>query len=145
MTVLVDANLLVYAVLPDAPQHAPAREWLTAQLADADSSVGLAWATLYAFTRLISNRRVVGSSAVSVAAAWTAADAYRRQPAARIVDPGPIHAEIAASLMATPGLTANDVPDVHLAALAIEYGLTLASHDAGFARFAGLRVTDPIR
>jgi predicted nucleic acid-binding protein len=36
------------------------------------------------------------------------------------------------------------VPDAHLAALAIEHGLTLCSTDRDFARFDGLRWTDPL-
>ena len=46
MTVLVDANLLVYAALPQAPEHAPARGWLTGVFADDDEVVGLAWSSL---------------------------------------------------------------------------------------------------
>ncbi|WP_368070734.1 hypothetical protein [Nitriliruptor sp.] len=39
----------------------------------------------------------------------------------------------------------NDVPDLHLAALALEHGLRLATTDAGFARFQELRWFDPLR
>jgi predicted nucleic acid-binding protein len=39
---------------------------------------------------------------------------------------------------------ANDVPDAHLAALAISHGLRLASHDSGFGRLAALRWFDPL-
>lgn len=34
--------------------------------------------------------------------------------------------------------------DEHLAVIAIEHGLELQSHDAGFARFEGLRWADPL-
>jgi predicted nucleic acid-binding protein len=34
--------------------------------------------------------------------------------------------------------------DVEIAALAIQHGLVLASHDHGFRRFSGLRVVDPL-
>jgi uncharacterized protein len=141
---LVDTNLLVYAALPTSREHEQSRRWLTERFADQDSFVGLCWPTLYAFTRLISNRRLAGDEALSVAAAWTAADAYRRQRATRIIAAGEAHAGIAAELMATPGLGSRDVPDVELAALAIERGLTLCSHDRGFARFSGLRWLDPL-
>ena len=144
MTVLVDANLLVYAALPQAPEHAPARGWLTGVFADDDEVVGLAWSSLYAVARLLSNRRIMGDDAVGLTEAWSAVDAYRRQPNAVIVEPGSGHASIAAELIGTPGLSANDVPDAYLAALAIERGLTLATHDHGFARFGGLRWTDPL-
>jgi predicted nucleic acid-binding protein len=51
---------------------------------------------------------------------------------------------IAAELAGTPGLRSDDVPDVEIAALAIEHGLVLASHDHGFRRFSRLRVVDPL-
>jgi hypothetical protein len=34
--------------------------------------------------------------------------------------------------------------DAHLAALAIEHGLTLCTSDGDFSRFAGLAWTDPL-
>ena len=46
--------------------------------------------------------------------------------------------------MRTPGLSANDVPDVHLAALAMEHGLILSTADHGFARFGSLRWENPL-
>jgi predicted nucleic acid-binding protein len=42
-------------------------------------------------------------------------------------------------------LRASDVPNAHLAALAIEHGLKLATSDSGFARFQGLEWFDPLR
>jgi hypothetical protein len=36
------------------------------------------------------------------------------------------------------------VPDAHLAALAIEHGLTLHSTDGDFARFPGLKWENPL-
>ena len=39
----------------------------------------------------------------------------------------------------------NLVPDAHLAALAIEHGLTLFSSDGDFARFADLRWANPLQ
>jgi predicted nucleic acid-binding protein len=39
---------------------------------------------------------------------------------------------------------ANLVSDAHLAALAMEHGLTMVSADADFARFDGLRWLNPI-
>ena len=56
---------------------------------------------------------------------------------------GRSHAAIAAELTETSGLRSDDVPDVEIAALAIEHGLVLASHDHGFRRFSGLSVLDP--
>lgn len=91
-----------------------------------------------------SSPRVFGADAVTVERGWQTATAYLTQPAVRVVTPGPGHAAIAAELATTPGLRSDDVPDLELAALAIEHGLVLASHDHGFRRFAQLRSVDPL-
>ena len=48
---LVDANLLLYAVHRAAPQHEPAAAWLTEQL-NGPRRVGLPWQSLGAFLRI---------------------------------------------------------------------------------------------
>jgi len=141
---LVDTNLLIYATFADAPEHHRARAWLEGRLGDADGTVALCWPVLYAFLRLITSARVFGTSAVTIRDGWAVVDAYLRQPAVRLVLPGQGHASVAAELAATPGLRSDDVPDIEIAALAIEHGLVLASRDHGFRRFPHLRVVDPI-
>ena len=54
------------------------------------------------------------------------------------------HDEVFGELLALPGIRADHVPDAHLAALAIEHGLTLCSASSGFARFSRLRWTNPL-
>jgi predicted nucleic acid-binding protein len=54
------------------------------------------------------------------------------------------HAPILSGFFSSPGIEANLVPDAHLAALAIEHGLTLCSADSDFARFPGLRWLNPL-
>ncbi|MGH2997146.1 MAG: PIN domain-containing protein [Gaiellaceae bacterium] len=72
------------------------------------------------------------------------AAAYLKEPAVRLVAAGAGHMAIAAELAETSGLRSDDVPDIEIAALAIEHGLVLASHDHGFRRFARLRFVDPL-
>lgn len=141
---LVDTNLLLYATFADAPEHDRARAWLEARLAEGEGTVALCWPVVYAFLRLVTSPRVFGPHAVTVKEGWAAAAAYLAQPAVRLVAPGTGHAAIAAELAETPGLRSDDVPDVEIAALAIEHGLVLASHDHGFRRFTWLRVIDPL-
>ena len=141
---LVDTNLLVYATFANAPQHSRARAWLEEQLGGDEGGLVLCWPVVYAFVRLITSPRVFGPHAIAVRDGWATAAAYLEQPAARLVAPGTGHAAIASELAETPGLRSEDVPDVEIAALAIEHGLVLASHDHGFRRFAGLRVIDPL-
>ncbi len=52
------------------------------------------------------------------------------------------HRTTIAGLLDGTTLRPNDVPDLHLAALALEHGLRLATTDAGFAE---LRWFDPLR
>ena len=61
-----------------------------------------------------------------------------------IPQPTERHAEVLGRLLALPGIRANLVHDAHLAALAIEHGLTLCSADGDFARFQGLRWQNPL-
>jgi toxin-antitoxin system PIN domain toxin len=141
--ILVDTNLLVYATFADAPEHSRARAWIDEKLGGQEGIV-LCWPVLYAFVRLVTSARIFGAHALGVAEGWQSAAAYLAQPGVRIVVAGGGHATVAAELAATPGLRSEDVPDVELAALAIEHGLVLASHDHGFRRFAALRFVDPL-
>ena len=141
---LVDTNLLVYATFADAPEHESVRGWLEQRLAEGEDTVALCWPVVYALVRLITSPRVFGEHAVTVRAGWAVAAAYLEQPAIRLVAAGTAHAAIAAELARTPGLRSDDVPDVEIAALAIEHGLVLATHDHGFRRFSALRCFDPL-
>lgn len=141
---LVDTNVLVYATFADAREHPAARSWLEARLAEGEGTVALCWPVVYAFLRLVTSARVFGQHALSIGDAWEVAAVYLRQPAVRLVSAGAGHATIAAELARTPGLRSDDVPDVEIAALAIEHGLALATHDHGFRRFTRLRVVDPL-
>jgi len=141
---LVDTNLLIYATFADAPEHDRARAWLEEQLAEGERNVALCWPVVYAFVRLVTSPRVFGPHSVTVREGWKAAAAYLEHPAVHVVAPGHGHAGIAAELAQTPGLRSDDVPDVEIAALAIEHGLSLASHDHGFRRFSALRFIDPL-
>lgn len=141
---LIDTNLLVYATFADAPEHDRVRGWLEARFAEGEGTVALCWPVVYAFLRLITSARVFGQHAVTVREGWAVAATYLTQPAVRVVTAGAGHLAIAAELAETPGLRSDDVPDIEIAALAIEHGVVLASHDHGFRRFSRLRVIDPL-
>jgi predicted nucleic acid-binding protein len=59
-------------------------------------------------------------------------------------EPTEKHGEILATLIPAMGNRPNLLPDANLAALALEYGLTLCSADADFARFPGLEWENPL-
>lgn len=141
--ILVDANLLVYAHVRDLPQHSAAHAWLDRQL-NSLPRVGLPWPSLLAFVRLVTNPRIFENPS-TVAAAWGQVESWLTAPDAWIPLPGDRHAAILGRLVgADPGLRADLIPDAHLAALALEHGLTLCSCDGDFARFPDLAWNNPL-
>ena len=140
--ILVDANLLLYAANQAAPEHARARDWLDARL-NASPRVGLPWPSLLAFVRLATNPVVVRAP-TSLANARRQVEEWLACDPVWIPLPGAEHSAILRSLLESPGMTSRLVPDAHLAALAIEHGLTVCSTDGDFARFPGLRWENPL-
>jgi toxin-antitoxin system PIN domain toxin len=141
--ILVDANLLIYAHVKTFPQHARAREWLDVRLSGS-AQVGLPWPSLLSFLRLVTNRRVF-ERPESTGDAWRQVIAWLACDAAWIPQPTDRHREVLGRLLAKVNVAANLIPDAHLAALAIEHGLTLCSTDGDFARFPDLRWQDPLQ
>jgi uncharacterized protein len=140
--ILVDANLLVYAHITEFDQHAQARDWLDDQL-NGTAQVGLPWVSLLAFLRLATNPRVLGRPRRTTDA-WRQVTAWLDCAVVWVPAAGERHRELLGQMLAVPGINANHVPDAHLAALAMEHGLILCSADHGFARFPGLRWTNPL-
>jgi toxin-antitoxin system PIN domain toxin len=139
--ILVDANLLIYAVDRSAAQHPAARDWLQAKLTG-HTRVGVPWASLLAFLRVVTNPRIV-TGAVPMRDAWSAVRGWLELPPVWVPEPTPAHAEVLGSLLEGVS-SAQLVPDAHLAALAIEHGLTICSNDSDFARFPDVRWENPI-
>ncbi len=141
--ILVDVNLLLVATIEEAEGHANARQWLADRLSAAPR-VGLPWAALTGFVRIAAQPRAwerpvpVGTS-LGIVRAWLA------RPCVWTPEPGDDHPEILQLLLGR-NASWRHVADAHLAAIAIEHGLTLCSLDRDFARWtdAGLRWEDPL-
>jgi hypothetical protein len=140
--ILIDVNILLYASIPGFSQHQAAQEWLDGQLS-ASAPVGLPWPTVLAYLRLATNGRVF-TPPVAMAVAWQRVSAWLARDVVWVPLPTERHGQILSELLAQPGMHGNLVMDAHLAALAIEHGLTLCSTDGDFARFASLRWINPI-
>jgi uncharacterized protein len=140
--ILVDANLLVYARVSDFAEHEAARTWLDERL-NGRAGVGLPWPSLLAFVRLVSNPRIFREP-MSVEAAWGQVEEWLACGPAWTPVPTERHAPLLAELLPATGGRPSLVPDAHLAALAMEYGLVLHSTDRDFSRFPGLRWENPL-
>ena len=140
--ILVDANLLVYAANQSAPEHDAARSWLDERLGGT-ARVGLPWPSLLAFVRLVSNPAILRNP-VTPGDAWRQVLDWLACEAAWLPLPGDRHRELLGELLALPFVTSRLVPDAHLAALAIEHGLTLCTTDGDFGRFPRLKWENPL-
>lgn len=139
--ILIDVNILLYATNSTASQHAAAREWLNRALSGTNQ-VGLPWTSLLGFLRLATGR--VFPRPLTMANAWNQVLQWLECEPVWIPLPTERHAEVLGRLLSEPGVHGNLVPDTHLAALAIEHGLTLCSTDGDFARFRQLKWLNPL-
>jgi toxin-antitoxin system PIN domain toxin len=140
--ILVDANILIYSYVESFTQHEIARDWLDDQI-NGYARVGMPWPSLLAFVRIVTNPRAFERPA-RISQTWNQVMAWLRCESIWIPQATERHAAVLGDLLVTAGAEANLVPDAHLAALAIEHGLTLCSTDGDFARFSKLRWLNPL-
>jgi toxin-antitoxin system PIN domain toxin len=140
--VLIDANILLYAVDEASPFHDRARRWLEDAL-NGDRRVGIPWVSVTAFLRLVTNLRVL-EDPLRPAEAWEFVERWLDAPAAWVPSPGRDHRAILGRLLRELDLRANLVTDAVLAALCIEHGLQIVSADSDFARFSEVTWLNPV-
>ena len=139
---LVDANILLYAVDEASPFHSRARTWLEAAL-NGTRRVGIPWSCLHAFIRIATNPRA-SNSPLSADQAFTLVESWVDAPVVWTPAPGRGHRAILGRLIRDLDLRANLVSDAALAALCIEYGLSIVSADSDFARFSEIEWINPL-
>jgi toxin-antitoxin system PIN domain toxin len=139
---LVDVNLLLYAVNRDTSQHEAALEWWRSAL-EGDEPIGLAWLVILGFVRIATNPRIFASP-LSANDAVGVVDDWLRLPCVEAVEPTSRHWDVFKEIVDVLGTAGNLTSDAHLAALAIEHGALLCSADNDFARFPHLRWQNPL-
>jgi uncharacterized protein len=140
--VLVDANILLYAVDEKSPYHQSAAGWLERVL-NGSERVALPWQTIGTFLRISTHPRIVAnpfssSEAMAYVNVWLDAGPTWIPPVSTRT------LSVLDSLVTRYHVTGNLVPDAQLAALAIEHGLELLSADTDFARFKEVRWRNPL-
>ena len=141
--ILVDANLLIYAIDRDSPNHAKARRWLEDVLSGT-TPLGLAWIVVLAFLRLTTRPGIL-KRPLALERALEFVDEWLAQPYVQALAPGERHWAVLRNLLKVTGTAGNLTSDAHLAALAIEHGCTVCSSDSDFKRFPGVEHVDPLR
>lgn len=140
--IILDVNILIYAVNRHAPLHSRAKSWLETTMAGTET-IGLPWTVLLAFLRL-TTRPGLFSNPMPIDNAFDLIDSWLEQPLVTIVDPGPRHRIILRGLLSNTGTGGNLTSDAHLAALALEHRAELCSSDHDFLRFPGLKCRNPL-
>jgi uncharacterized protein len=140
--ILTDANLLIYAYNELSPEHKAARTWLQETLSTAEP-LAFSWLAIMAFVRVTTNRKIFArpyttDEAFDVVANWLSA------PGSLILAPGDEHLSIVRRLAHDSGVYGATLTDAHVAALAIEHGVILATTDSDFGQFASLKWMNPI-
>lgn len=139
---LLDANLLLYAVNRRSPFYARSRAFLDEALNGADR-VGIPWQSLGTFLRVATNRRAF-SKPLSPVTAWTQVSAWLAMPSVWTPVPGRRYGDLLGDLIERYHLAGAVVMDGQLAALALEHGLAVASADTHFARFTEVEWLNPL-
>lgn len=140
--ILVDANLLIYAINRDAPAHRQARRWWESALSGRER-IGLPLIVALAFLR-ITTRHGILERPLSADAAISYLDEWLSRPIVEMVLPRPTHWATLRNLLLASGTGGNLTSDAHIAALALETGATICSADYDFRRFAGVRHCNPL-
>jgi uncharacterized protein len=139
----VDTNLLVYARVAASPNHAAARQVL-ANLSEGSTLWAIPWPCIYEFLRVITHPRVY-RPALPTTTALDDLQVLLASPSLVLLGETSHHAAILDKVVRDSGVSGNLVHDAHIVALCLEHGVReLLTADRDFARFAGLKITNPL-
>lgn len=138
MRCIADANVLLPLLAEGHAHQAPAAEWWEACN---DDDVGLSLPVHMAMLRLLSNRKVMGSSVLRPAAAWAAVRRLIGDPRIVVLDQAPAtHGKLWYDNVARREPSPDLWTDAWLAALAQAHDCEMATFDRGFRSFTKLKL-----
>lgn len=137
-----DANLLLYAINTDSPDHQRAFEWWKATL-ESGTPVRVASVVAFAFLRLSTNRRVFARP-LSVPEAFAYLENWLSFPNADLAESSDQDLPVVKGLLVNAGTGANLVSDAQIAAIALRMGGEVYSADDDFQRFSGIKWHNPL-
>jgi toxin-antitoxin system PIN domain toxin len=142
--ILLDNDILIYALTTALPQHNQARAWLSAALKNSYHPIAISITSILGFIRITTNPKIfkLPLSIIEVQKRLLPLLAHSN---VRVVNPTKDHFEKVLITMRDNNLKDDDTMDAHLAVLALSLGAKLATNDKSFARFSGLRLINPLR
>ncbi len=140
--ILIDANLLIYAIDTESRSHSKARRWLERTLSGT-TRVGVPWIVILAFLR-VTTRPGYMRNPLPPEKALAYVESWLEQPFVAPVGAGQHHWPILSNLLRSTGTAGNLTSDAHIAALALEHGYSVYSADNDFKRFPGITHINPL-
>lgn len=137
-----DVNMLLYATFDAFPQHERAKTWWKETLSGV-TPVGIPAVSALGFVRIATNRKVFVTP-MSVEDAADTVRGWLAQPHVDGLRPGPRHLDLILEILEQAGTAGNLTTDAQIAALATEHGGIVASNDADFERFPGVKRVNPL-
>lgn len=138
MHCIADANVLLPLLTEGHAHSVPANAWWEAC---GDGDVGLSLPVRMALLRLLTNARVMGSSLLQPALAWSVVQRLLDDPRVAEIDQvPPTHAKLWYDHVARREPTPDLWTDAWLAALAQAHDCEMVTFDRGFRAFAKLKL-----
>lgn len=140
--IIPDINLLLYASVSGFAQHDLARDWWEETLSGGES-VGIVAPVALGFVRLATHGRLFDTP-MSASRATAQVRSWLNRPTVIFLPATTETLRRALDLLDQVGAAGNLTTDAEIAAHALERGATVATNDADFARFAGIRTINPV-
>jgi uncharacterized protein len=138
--IIPDLNLLIYAYNSESKHHQKARAWWTECLQN-EERVSIPAVVVFGFLRTMTNARIF-SKPMTLKRALSHVREWVKQPNVFLMEK--THYERAFILIEEAGAGGNLVTDAQIAAISIEEGAVVHTHDTDFGRFSGIRCFDPL-
>jgi uncharacterized protein len=139
---LTDVNILIYAYDINFKYHTEIKTWFEEKLTS-EESIYLCWQSISGFLRITTNPKIFpipmsGEKSMAKVNEWL------ERPNVSILVQTAKHWSIFERLLVETKIVGPKTMDAHLAALAIEHGVTLATTDRDFMAFKGLKTLNPL-
>ena len=139
---LFDVNILVYAHKTESPFYSAVSQWLE-NFVESEQVFALDNTVMLGFIRIATHPRIYQPPS-EISSALRFIQELLERPNCTVLKPGAQHWQLFSSLCTRLGARGNAVPDLYLAALALEADCDFASADKGFGRIPGLKWRNPL-
>ncbi len=142
--IALDTNILVQARREELEHHRAANRMLL-ELSEGDRPWAIPWPCIYEFLRVVTHPRVFNPP-TPIDDAVEDLESLLQAPSLVLLGEGPSHSAHILRMLSQSPVQGNLLHDAHIAALAIEHGVSeILTLDGDFARFKGIKARNPFR